>query len=530
MEKMAHKIALKAPGKIRLSWELISVVSILVLGLFLRIYKIKSYIVFLGDEGRDVLVVYNILHGDLTLLGPTSSVGGFFLGPIYYYLMAPFLWLSKYDPVGPAVMVVLFGLATIYLVYVIGKEFFGKIAGLVASLLYAVSPIVIIYSRSSWNPNVFPFFTLSSLYMLYLGIKKKKWYLFALSGFLMGINLQIHYLATFVGVIMFIYLTFVEFKLKKEWFKNTIKRYAIMLFGFLIGFSPFFAFEARHQFLNTKNIIKFIFDSSDTGLSGNIFMNVEVVFERLFGGLLISFPGNVRHHMFDPDLIMLWYLATVVFGIILIGFFLYYFYKNFKSKEVFQKTFLILIWGVVGIGLFLFYKKPVYDYYLGFLFPFPFLLVGLVASEVIKKYKKVGGIVVVCITSILLIINLKFSPILTPGNNQVDQMRSISEFILSKTNNEHFNFALITGGNSDHAYRYFFRLADKDPVVIENSIVDPDRNTVTDQLFVVCESLPCKPLGNSLWEIAGFGRAEIADEWDVSVVKIYRLIPYSKVE
>jgi len=42
---------------------------------------------FLGDEGRDVLIVYNILHGKLTLLGPTASVGGFFLGPIYYYLV-----------------------------------------------------------------------------------------------------------------------------------------------------------------------------------------------------------------------------------------------------------------------------------------------------------------------------------------------------------------------------------------------------------------------------------------------------------
>ena len=61
---------------------------VLILGLaaFLRLYKIQDYMTFLGDEGRDVLVAYNILHGHLTLLGPTSSVGGFFLGPIYSYL------------------------------------------------------------------------------------------------------------------------------------------------------------------------------------------------------------------------------------------------------------------------------------------------------------------------------------------------------------------------------------------------------------------------------------------------------------
>src|SRR3989344_717634 len=117
MEKMAHFFSFKSPEKIRITPEIIAIISILMLGLVLRIYKIKDYIVFLGDEGRDALVVYQILHGDLTLLGPTSSVGGFFLGPIYYYFMAPFLWLWVYEPAGPAVMVVLFGIATIYLVY-----------------------------------------------------------------------------------------------------------------------------------------------------------------------------------------------------------------------------------------------------------------------------------------------------------------------------------------------------------------------------------------------------------------------------
>src|SRR2546421_10926347 len=121
--------------------------GILLFAAFLRLYKIADYMTFLGDEGRDVLVVYNILHGHFTLLGPNSSVGGFFLGPIYYYLMAPFLLLFNFDPVGPAVMIALFSVATVYLIYKIGKEFFGFSAGIVASLLYAVSPLVIAYSH-----------------------------------------------------------------------------------------------------------------------------------------------------------------------------------------------------------------------------------------------------------------------------------------------------------------------------------------------------------------------------------------------
>src|SRR5688572_3418329 len=95
---------------------------LLLLAAFFRLYKIDQYMTFLGDEGRDALVVYGILHGKFTLLGPTASVGGFFMGPIYYYFMTPFLWLFNYNPVGPAVMIALLGVATVYLLYKVGKD------------------------------------------------------------------------------------------------------------------------------------------------------------------------------------------------------------------------------------------------------------------------------------------------------------------------------------------------------------------------------------------------------------------------
>jgi len=105
-----------------------NIIILIILGVasFLRLYRIQDYLTFLGDEGRDVLVAYNILHGHLTLLGPTSSVGGFFLGPIYYYFMAPFLLLFNYNPVGPAVMVALFGIATVWLIYKFCKDLFNS--------------------------------------------------------------------------------------------------------------------------------------------------------------------------------------------------------------------------------------------------------------------------------------------------------------------------------------------------------------------------------------------------------------------
>ena len=168
--------------RIFLNKHLSTIILILILSIaaFFRINRIAEYMTFLGDEGRDVLVVRELLQGNLVFLGPRASAGDFFLGPIYYYFMAPFLFLWSYNPVGPAIMVAFFSVATVYLIYRLGKEFFGPVAGFVAAFLYAIAPLVIQYSRSSWNPNLMPFFSILVLYSAYKGIQNKKWQLFAL--------------------------------------------------------------------------------------------------------------------------------------------------------------------------------------------------------------------------------------------------------------------------------------------------------------------------------------------------------------
>ncbi|OGH37516.1 MAG: hypothetical protein A3B44_02895 [Candidatus Levybacteria bacterium RIFCSPLOWO2_01_FULL_38_21] len=511
--------------------------GILVFAAFLRLYRIQDYMTFLGDEGRDVLVVYNILHGKLTLLGPTASVGGFFLGPIYYYFMAPFLLIFNYNPVGPAVMVALFGIATVWLVYKFAKEIFNQRVALISSLLYAISPLVIAHSRSSWNPNIFPFFSLLTLYVIYRALIKNNVKLFILGGVLLGISMQLHYLALFLGFIIAIYVlsTFV-IRYLFESSRNIlilIKNYLAIFLGFIIGLSPFLAFEVRHEFPNVISIFNFILHSGDTGVGIRFFDNISNVFFRLFGRLITNFPPPeqvaIRAHL---DMAV-WYYLTLLLTIVCVSVLLYKFVQAFpslrqKTKESpeFLRLLLLVIWLVVGIGLFGFYKKPIYDYYLGFMFPLPFILTGVAFDFFIFNKKNIFKIAGVAGLIAVVYINLTGVPFRHEPNRQLAQVKKISKFVLEKADDKPFNFALITGGNSDHAYRYFFTLETKSPMIIQNSQVDPERKSVTDQLLVVCEQNPCHPLGNSLWEVAGFGRAEIAGEWPVSVVKVYKLVHY----
>lgn len=509
------------------------IILIFILGIasFFRLYMISDYLTFLGDEGRDVLIVYKILHGNLTLLGPTASVGGFFLGPVYYYFMAPFLWIFNYNPVGPAIMVAIFGVATVWLVYKVGKEFFGLGVGLIAAGLYAISPLVVTYARSSWNPNPMPFFSLLTLYLIYKAIKNNSVKLLVLSGILFGIALQLHYLALFLGVIIGAYILLNHFTyLRKNFITKALTQYLYIFLGFLIGWSPFLAFEARHGFPNIISIFNFIFESGDTGGSVRFVPIISNVFFRIFGRLVTNFPDPQKVALGAHPEMAIWYWATLALGIISVGLLLKNFFKSYKLRSLdFAKYSLLTIWLVVGIGLFGFYKKPIYDYYLGFMFSLPFFIVGFFLKNL--WYKKMGKALAIFILLIVVWLNNLTPPFKASANRQLMQVEEISKFVIDKAQDKPFNFALITGGNSDHAYRYFFTLWQKEPTTIQNVMIDPKRETVTDQLLVVCEIAPnCHPLGHSLWEIAGFGRAEIVEEWDVSVVKVFKLTHYKGSE
>ncbi len=504
---------------------LIFLILIILLAAFLRLYRISDYMTFLGDEGRDVLVVKEMLAGNLTLLGPRSSAGDFFMGPAYYYLMTPFLWLFKLDPVGPAVMVALFGIATVFLIYFVGKKFFDEKAGLFAAALYAVSPVVINYSHSSWNPNVLPFFSLLFIYMLYKAIvSKNSWKYFVFSGFLLGIALQLHYLSLFLGVIAAFYIFFGQwYKSKKIHIATTVKGYVQLLAGFIIGFSPFIAFEARHEFLNTKAILTFIFGGTvQTGHESHMtfFQIISDVFFRIFAKLVFFFPSPDRYNLFQPFTLNVFGLAILILAAASV---IYIFCMKNKLAKL-----GVIFWLFLGVLLFGFYKQSIFDYHFAFLFPLPFLLIGNVFSELQTKKNVWIKLSAFVLFAAAFLYSFYGMPFRYEPNRQKDQVRKISEFVLSQAHDKPFNFALITGGNSDHGYRYYFDILGHKPVVIQNDVNDPERKTVTDQLLIVCEDTNCHPVGHGLWEVSGFGRAEVAGVWDVSVVKVYRLVHYKE--
>ena len=505
----------------------LGVLAILLVGAYLRLYKISQYMTFLGDEGRDVMVVKRmIVDRKFTLLGPTASVGGFFLGPIYYYFMLPFLWLWNLDPTGPAVMVALFGIATIYLVFRVGHDFFGPVAGLVAASIYALSPVVIAFSRASWNPNLVPFFSTFIIWLLWRIVAKRRWKELFWIGMALGIGLQLHYLFMFLFAVCAVWLLLYGRS------KDNVRYYLLGIVGFVIGYGPFLAFELRHGFPNTQSIVRFLIAGKETGFTVQQFFSIitDVSF-RLFGRLLLRYPQPEMISVFSPWKMTSWIIAVkaLLFGSI--GLLLYHLGNRWRGarrrvdENLYKAVVLCSLWFFIVSVLLGFYKKGIYDYYFGIFFALPFLLTGFIVSRVWQKSVHVRW-VAIGIWMSLLILNWQGRPFLHAPNDQLGQAKMIAKEAFDKAGGKPFNFALVTGQNSDHAYRYFFEIWGNKPVTMENVINDPNRETVTDQLIVICEVRDCKPLGHPLWEIAGFGRAEIVGEWDVSFVKVLKLMHY----
>ena len=360
-------------------WVITLLVLILALAAFLRLYLISDYMTFLGDEGRDVIVAKDILEGHLTLLGPRASAGDFYTGPIYYYMMAPFLWLFHYDPVGPAVMVALFGIATVLLLFFVGKDFFNKQTGLIAAALYAVSPLVIRYSHSSWNPNTVPFFSLLIIYIFHKAVTTARipWRYYFFTGILLGIDIQLHYISLFLAVAIAVSLFFMNWYLNGKPKILQILRYYLEIFvGFLLGFSPFLAFEVRHGFPNLRKIAEFI--TSDTGNTGYatytaFYQPIADVFFRTFARLVFAYPAPDFYPNFTLIQLQLFGLVCLIVAVASIVALV-----RHNNKFV---VILLSIWLLFGVLLFGLYKKPIYDYYLVFLFPLPFL------NQMIKSSK-----------------------------------------------------------------------------------------------------------------------------------------------
>ena len=481
--------------------ELLSIVSLTLVALALRLYRIPEYLTFLGDEGRDVRIVRDLLHGNLVFIGPQTSIGNMYLGPLYYYMMAPALFLSRLDPTGPAVMVALLSVITIIFTWWVARHWFGPSAAFIAALLFSLSPVAIIYSHSSWNPNPIPFFALLSIFSLYQVWQKQRFRWLIVAGISLAFALQMHYLGLLLLPVLGTFWLAALFQIKSD--KNKLKSFLICsllaVSCFLLLMSPLVLFDLKHQGMNFHAFKAFFSDRQTT-------VNVNPANSDRFWVVATKVTQDLLFGQSKPVL-------PVATAALLLLFVPLLWYFKFLSPPLLI-TSLWFLTGIFGLGL---YKQHVYAHYFGFLFPVVFLLSGWIISRLLHSKSILASLPGLALLVAILYFSLTQSPLKFPPNRQLQVTETAVDLVIKESGGQPFNFGLIAKQNYDESYRYFFEN--------KHSLLTRSEDKITDQLFVICEDGDkCQPEGHPQWQIAAFGPSTTVSTWNVNHLKIYKLV------
>lgn len=468
------------------------IIFIVLTGVFFRLFKISTFTTFLGEQGRDMIIARNILGGKLTLLGPPTSISDVHFGPFYHYFNAFFLYLFKFDPIGPAIGFALLSSFSIFFLYETAKNFKNQATGLFSALLFAVSPLMVEYGRSMFNSYFITGFTIFSLWALSCYFKNRKTFWIFLSGLFAGISVQANFLSAgiFLGLLIFLFFERVDFKRK-----------IFLVFGFFFGIFPYLLFEVRHKFFNTNAFFSLFREGKAVG--GSIFDYPLKIASNYFKSIYFIIGGNSFP------------VAFVVLVLVLFSFFYLARFdrKNILVKIVFLFTFLELI--VVSL-----YPGEMLEHYLGAVYPFLFFLLGLFFQEVYKtKFKNIFVLLFIILTFFNLV-SIDFwrnNGYGMPKNWKMSDVKMAGK-IIAQDADKNFNVAAILDGDTRaYPYRYIIEMKGKKPLAVEDY---PRAET----LYVVAKGDGEFVLTYPVWEIYSFLPAQVEEQWPVTAeVSVFKL-------
>lgn len=223
--------------------------SILFLALFLRIYRLPQTYIFGFDEEYQATYAWTqVLDFHPIWIGVSASFLDYYTGPLFTYITAFFLAISKGDPIITAYVAAITGTITALTIFLIGWKFFNLTTGLSAGLLYTSLPLFVFYDQKYWNPM----FASLIVLMIFVAInlaEKSKWWWIGFAG-LVGLIFETELAPLPIVLIGMWYF------LKYGHWKN-IKLVFLCLVAFLLLYWPLLIFDYNHNWSNITFLSRF---------------------------------------------------------------------------------------------------------------------------------------------------------------------------------------------------------------------------------------------------------------------------------
>ena len=409
-------------------------ILILFVTFFFRLYKAKELFLYSHDQDLIGWFIKDVVENKhLRLIGQETSSQGMFVGSLFYYLLIPFYVLFKMDPIAGVYAVAVFSLFGAFSFYYIFNKIFGKMAGFVASFLYATNYFIILNGREV-NPTQPTVFVWSLWYFYALwGLLKGKKYAYLLLGFLVGLVWHIN-----MTLILLLPLAGIAILLSKKKFEsiNLVKGVIILAATSI----PLVLFEIRHGFIQSKALFFSLITDRGAVVHG------VAKFERT-----LHLAAKNTHALLLPPINNMNFIYSFIFLLFVIIVLLY---KKILEKEI---VWILAAWLVSYIGFFSIYSMTLSEYYLNgmqsiWMVALVMFFVVLLSSNRTKRL----GVILLALFTILNIYRFFTQPVNKSG--YVEKKALIAEIKRDAESHGYPCVAVsyITKPGYNLGYRYFF--------------------------------------------------------------------------
>jgi len=212
----------------------LALILVLLIGCILRIYS--ADLPSQGDEGVYMYQAKEIFLGN-------KPYTGFFMGhpPLNDYLTALSFRLFGVGIWQGKLVNLLFSLASMPLIFIVARRFYGFYPAFFSTLLFSLSPAVISFTKDIWLVSAPLFFSLLSSYYLLVGMEEDS----RRKLFFAGLSAGIAMLCKFTSIV--IIASILAYMLLR---RAGMRRLITFLAGFFVIFTPFIVWFYSPGFIN----------------------------------------------------------------------------------------------------------------------------------------------------------------------------------------------------------------------------------------------------------------------------------------
>lgn len=411
------------------------IVLIVILGIFLRLYRIEPRFMYSHDQDLAGWFIRDVLFNKhLRLIGQETSIPGVFIGPVFYYLLIPFYLLFGLSPVGGQVFVLALSILTIISVYFVFEKIFNRKFGLIGAFIYSVSFYFVLNNQEVVPTMPISLWSVWFLYSLFLLLKGKK------LGYVLSLGLiAFTWNVSFILVLLAVLIPVAIFLSKK---KLNVKHLTLGIVSFLIILSPFLFFEAKHNFQETMAVFSTLLGKNTNNVNYKYSLTDES--NKVWN---IIFKNTTRMFLKQTSLVP----NYLPFSVIILPSILIFFSKKFDRRI----GILLGVWILVHVAFFTFSKVSLSEYYFNSLNIVWVTLTALIISYVLSvtRFKWFAYLLLLIFAAASIYRLLVFSE----NNSGYMERKALIDFIKSdsiKRNYDCVSVSYITGPGYDLGYRY----------------------------------------------------------------------------